>query len=85
MTEQERREESRKAVRRYLARRPGIALSHESIHRGLKRDGAFTEQQVLDALNHLIGRGHVESEPDGDGATLYYKITADGELYDERH
>lgn len=85
MTLQQKKEEARKGVRHYLALRPGIAQSVETITRGVKRELNLTEEQVFDALNHLVGRLHVKAEPDGDGATLHYQITADGELYDERN
>lgn len=84
MTENERREEARKAVRAYLARRSGIALAIPAITRGLKHEGGFEQNAVSDALNHLIGRGHVQRDYDGDGASQYYQITAEGELYHER-
>lgn len=84
MSANQQREDARKAVRAYLARRPGISLGIPAIARGLKHEGAFSEEQVSDAANHLVGRGHVAREYDGDGASQYFQITAEGELYFER-
>ena len=84
MSEQQQREQCRKETRAYLAERAGLAFDSSAITRGLRMRGGFQEADVRDALNFLKGRGHVLAEPDGDGATLYWQITADGTLAYER-
>jgi LmbE family N-acetylglucosaminyl deacetylase len=76
--DQQRREEARKAVRAYLAQRTGVAMGIPAITRGLKYEGDYDEEEVSAALQNLKVRNHVVETPDGDGATLYYQIAAEG-------
>jgi hypothetical protein len=84
--EQIRREDLRKAVRAYLCDRIGTALRCSSIHHGLSKEWEATETEVREALHFLISTQprQVEALPDSDGATIYYRITADGMLVHER-
>lgn len=88
MTEQERqqirREEGRKAFRAYLANRPGLSLSLDAIQRGLRNEGGYSHEECKDIAAYLISKGHIKVDPDSDGATPYYQITADGTLAYER-
>lgn len=85
MTPQERNEECRRAVRHYLAARPGIALTAEAIQRGLSRHG-WDIPEVKSALHFFVGLkpAQVDAEHEPLGSTLYYQITTDGILADER-
>ncbi len=84
MSEQLQREACRKETRAYLAERAGLAFDSSAITRGLRFRGGFQECGVLAALGFLKSRGHVCEDADGDGATLYYQITAEGTLAHER-
>ena len=84
ITNQERREECRREVRRYLAERPSLAFRAETIRRNLAREFVFTAEEVRDALAFFVSAKQVEIEPDGLGATDYFKITAAGTLAHER-
>jgi hypothetical protein len=81
--QQLRREECRKEVLAYLAERPGLALSADAITRGLRQYG-YSLADVTAALIFKRDKGHVKCEPDADGATLYFQVTAEGTLAHER-
>jgi len=82
--EQERREECRREVRRYLAERPSLAFRAETIRRNLAVEFDFSAEEVRDALAFFVSAKQVEIEQDGCGATDYFKITASGTLAHER-
>jgi hypothetical protein len=81
-----RREECRHAVRTYLYDRQAVAQSAVTIHRGLAREFDFTQAEVMSALNFWAASNppQLTAEPDGAGATLYFKITPPGILAHER-
>lgn len=83
-TDQQRREECRRAVRAYLAERARLSMGIGAITRGLCREGGFSEEEVADALAYLVSRRHVTESPDPDGATPYFQISAEGVLAHER-
>lgn len=75
----------RRTVRAYLADRPAISQSAETIHIALKREHAFTLDQVTSALLFLTGLGHLEAEDDSlGGSTKRYQATAQGIIEHER-
>ena len=82
--EQERREECRREVRRYLWERSAVALRPAAIRRGLDREYGFTEREITDALAFLASDKQAAIEPDDLGATEYFKITAEGIRRHER-
>ena len=82
--EQERREDCRREVRRYLADRPSLAFRAETIRRNLDLEFDFTLDEVVNALAFLMSAKQADVEPEGMGATEYFKITAAGTLAHER-
>lgn len=82
---QEAREDCRREVLNYLANRPAVALSRDSIRRGLKNEGDFEDSEILHACSFLVSLDFIKSEPASMGATLYYQITAEGTLHHERN
>jgi len=84
MNTQEKREDCRREVRRYLADRPSLAFRTETIRRNVDREFDFTLDEVRDALAFLASAKQVEIEPESLGATEYFKITAAGILAHER-
>jgi len=83
--DQQRREEARHEVRRYLAERAGLAFSAETIGRKLRREFEFTDEEIRAAVVFLVSARQVEIEPDDLGATEFYRITAAGTLAHERN
>ncbi len=74
----ERNVDIRKAVRKHLAERVGIAKTVSSIARALKYDGAPDEEEVTAALHYLLEREHVKKVQDPDGGSHNWMITAAG-------
>ena len=85
--QQERREDCRRQVRRYLAERQSVALHPRIIQRRLNEGHAndFEEADILAALTWLEGAGQVKHEASGVGATRYYQATSAGVLEHERN
>lgn len=83
---QERREECRRSVRRYLAERPGLSFHPRIIQRRICEGyfADFTVEDVQAALAFLVSDQQVAPEHDGLGATQYYKATSKGILHHER-
>lgn len=83
--EQQRREECRRETRGYLAIRAALSFEPSAIRRRLNMEGNdFTVQEVFDALMFLVSAKHVDIQRDPDGATQFYRITAEGTLAYER-
>lgn len=82
--QQSRREECRREVRAYLAKRPVIALDPASIRRGLS-NWDFSTDEVRAACALLFGLDQLEESTASLGATKYYKISAKGTLEHERN
>ncbi len=75
----------RRIVRAYLAERPAISQTAETIHFALKREHGFTLDQVTSALIFLTSLEHVEDESDPlGGSTRRYQATAKGIIEHER-
>ena len=82
--DQERKEECRLEVRRYLAERPALAFAATTIHRSLYREFDFTLQEVIDGLVFWVSAKQAQITPCEAGATEYFQITAAGTLAHER-
>jgi hypothetical protein len=82
--DQEAREECRREVLNYLANRPAVALSRDTIRRGLAREFDFEDAEILHACAFLVSRGFASEKHADLGATRYYQISADGTLAHER-
>jgi len=80
-----RKEDCRHQSLEYLVARPSLAFSATTIRRGINRAGGdFTDTEVAEALEFLVGLGHATVNPDGLGATRYYKAGSAGILFIER-
>lgn len=87
MTEadQLRNEDLRRAVRRICAERPGLALTAASIRRSLAHEfETLTDAEVIAALSFMVSLRHIEQIQNPLGASLHYRITAEGTLGHER-
>lgn len=84
-TPQERKEECRREVLRYLAHRSVLAFRAETIRNALHREFNFTIEEITAALEFERGADRVSVEPHSQGATKYYRVTAEGILFDERN
>lgn len=82
---QERKEECRREVLRYLADRSVIASRAEAIRNSLKREFAFKLEEITAALEFELGAGRLAVEPHSQGATKFYRVTSDGILFHERN
>ena len=83
--DQERREECRREVRRYLAERPSLAFTASTIARHLKKEFEFEIKEIVDALVFFVSARQAEIIPCDVGATEYFQITAAGTLAHERN
>lgn len=77
-------EDIRYAVRNYLAARPAVSQSADTIYRGVRRETECSAEQVKDALTFLTSAEQVQMTFSGLGSTRYYQITAKGTLAYER-
>ncbi len=84
-TQQLRKEETRRAVRRHLVERPAMAQLPRTIRRSLTREiQGITDDEVTDACIFLESLRQVEKLTEHLGATKYYRATATGTLAHER-
>jgi ATP-dependent DNA ligase len=83
--DQERREECRREVLRFLVNRNAVASRADTIRNALAREFNFTMAEINAALAFHDSAGHVVVEPDPHGATKFYRATADGVLFHERN
>jgi hypothetical protein len=87
------KEDCRRAVRDFLVNRSVLAFSAHAIADALKkgrsgnrRSGSdFSVEEVKAALQFEVGAGRVSETHDPQGATPYYKATAEGVLFHERN
>jgi predicted dienelactone hydrolase len=76
--------EIRRTVRGYLAERPSVAQSPDTITARLRREHGFTEDEVKDACVVLTALRHLSESTDPLGGSLrYYRATAEGILAHE--
>jgi hypothetical protein len=76
--------EIRRTVRGYLAERPSVAQSPETIAARLKREHGFTEDEVSAACVVLTALRHLSETTDPLGGSIrYYRATAEGILAHE--
>lgn len=85
MSQEQRDQDCRHEVRKYLAQRMSLAFSAESIRQKLNyRENDFTEEEVRDALVFLVDLEEAKVTPDSLGSTEYFQITSKGKLAQER-
>lgn len=76
--------EIRRTVRGYLAERPAVAQSPETIAARLRREHGFTEEEVAAACVVLTALKHLSESTDPLGGSIrYYRATAEGILAHE--
>ncbi len=78
------KEELRRLVLGWLAQRAALAFNVSSVQRGVSREMAATEPEVLEALLFLESQTLLQIVPNSLGATRYFQITATGTLVYER-
>lgn len=76
--------ELRRAVRHFLYVRASVARSAASIARALKAEHECSVEQVEAACQFLLDLGQVASEVDPLGGEEFFRITAAGQLAQER-
>lgn len=84
---QQRKESYRRDVREFLAYRQAVAHLPQDIRRRLAMrvaENPYTLEEVQEALEFLVGLGHVEVKRAALGATKYYQATSAGVLAHER-
>jgi hypothetical protein len=81
---QQRREDCRREVLRYLANRSVLAFSAATVRNALHREFNFTVEEVTAALKFLHGLKFIAIESHEMGATLFHRITSEGILHNER-
>lgn len=74
----ERNEDCRRIVRGYLAQRNTVAQTPSTIKQRLCIEHDFSLEEVKSACAFLLSRDHVTEHQSPDGASKYYKITAEG-------
>ena len=83
---QQRREECRRDVRKFLVGRQALAFQPATIRRKLNIEHDFDLDEIREALAFLVGLNppHATVLPDPDGATPYYQATSAAVLAAER-
>ena len=80
-----RKEECRHAVLAHLAQRPRLAFPVDAITRSANRNGGdFTQEEIAEASELLVGLTLASVDADPLGSTRYYKVTGAGVLHYER-
>ena len=85
MTASEKAEKARYIVLAYYYDIPACAQSAETAARMIARQHPLTTDDVRDAILFLVDKGLLKHYTDDLGSTIYYQITADGQLSAERH
>ncbi len=80
----EEKQELRELCRAHLAERPRLALASSDVHRAVSRKLQCTIPEVADALELLVKLGQASKQYAKLGSTVYYQISADGQLAYER-
>lgn len=81
----EKNQEVRRAVLEYLGARPKIAQSLKTIWQKLRHENPdFSEREIAESLEFLIGLNYVKKNFDELGGVSYYQATSSGVLYIER-
>lgn len=82
---QERHEDSRREVLRFLTSRHLLAHSPRAVRTGVNREGFdFGKDEILSALEILCGLGLVIAKFEQLGSSKYYQATAQGVIEQER-
>lgn len=80
------KEDLRHMALEFLAVRSTGAFNLRQIRRGVEREAAFkfTDEELVGALQLLLGLKLVSQTPDTLGSTLYWQATSEGVLHYER-
>lgn len=78
------REDLRRFVLGFLAKRSACAFNCVSVQNTVRRDMPCTEDEVEETLQFLKSLGFVEEVPNKMGSRRYYQISAAGTLAHER-
>lgn len=78
------KEELRRLVLGFMARRSACAFNCVSVHQGVRRDMACTEDEVEECLTFLRSAKLLDEVPNKLGSRRYYQANADGVLAWER-
>lgn len=82
---QQRREDARHEVLRFLISRPVLAFASDAITRQINREGYdFSQDEIVEAVTLLEGLQLISGKADGLGATKYFQATSKGILEYER-
>lgn len=85
MSDDNRREESRREVLRFLAERNLLAHTAQAIRSGVNREGFdFSKEEILGALQGLESGKYVSAQFDPLGSSKTYQVTLEGSLLHER-
>lgn len=79
-----RAEDCRHDVLHHLATVSTTARDVPAIRRSINRNSDYTEREVSAACYFLLGLGYLTRRDDPLGSTVYYQISAAGQLADER-
>ncbi len=78
------KEELRRIVLGFMAKRSACAFNAVSVHAGARRDMPCTEQEVEETLLFLKSSGFLDEVPNKLGSRRYYQANASGILAHER-
>jgi DNA-binding PadR family transcriptional regulator len=78
------KEELRRLVLGYLARRAACAYNCVSVHQGIRRDMPCTEEEAEETLHFLKSSGLLDEVENKLGSRRYYQANAKGILAWER-
>ena len=78
------KEELRRLVLGFLAKRSACAFNCVSIHEGVRRDMACTLDEVEESAVFLRSAGYLDEVPNGLGSRRYYQANHQGTLAHER-
>lgn len=78
------KEEFRRLVLGWLAKRSACAFNCVSVHQGVRRDIACTEDECEETMVFLKSAGYLTEIPNKLGSRRYYQANSEGVLAHER-
>ena len=78
------KEELRRLVLGFMAKRPSCAFNCVSVHQGIRRDMPCTEDETEETLLFLRSSGLLDEVPNAMGSRRYYQVNHKGTLAHER-
>jgi len=78
------KEEFRRIVLGWLAKRGACAFNCVSVHQGVRRDMACTEEECEETMIFLKSAGYLDEVPNKLGSRRYYICNSEGTLAHER-